>query len=160
MVKNKIHWNVLIFSFIIVFGIVGLIGSLFTSGETNSEWYSSTKTFLTPPNWVFPLVWNILFILIAFSLYFVWVYSNKKQKKTVVIVYGMNFLFNMIWSFLFFKLKNPILAFIDILFVLITIILMIFVSGKIKKISSWMLIPYLLWVGFASILNGLIAFGK
>lgn len=158
MMKKRIYWKVLITSFLIVFVVVAGIGSLFTSGETDSDWYLSTKTRITPPNWVFPVVWNALFILISLSLYFVWVNSNNKEKKIIALVYGINFLFNIFWSFLFFKMKNPVLAFVDILFVLGTIVMMIFVSGKIDKKASWFLVPYFFWVCFASVLNGLIAF--
>ena len=155
--KKRVNWKVLIISFLIVFIGVAGIGSLFTSGETDSEWYSSIKTSITPPNWVFPIVWNILFILISLSLYLAWT-SAKKKRKVVALVYGTNFISNILWSFLFFKLKNPVLAFVDIIFVFITIIMMIFISGRINKTSSLLLLPYLLWVGFASVLNGVIAF--
>jgi translocator protein len=151
--KKRVDWKVLIISFLIVFLIVAGIGSLFTSGETDSEWYASTRSNITPPNWVFPIAWNILFVLIALSLYFVWTSANKNEKKIITIVYGLNFLFNILWSFFFFRLKNPLLGFFDIILVVVTIIAMIFVSWKINKKAAWLLVLYLLWVSFASVLN-------
>lgn len=154
---KKVNWKILIASFVIVF-LVAFIGSLFTSGNTNSSWYDSIKPSITPPNYVFPIVWNILFVLIAFSLYFAWISSKKKDKNKLVLVFGLNFLLNILWSFLFFTLKNPVVAFIDILLLLASIIWMIGFTYKINKKSSWLLVPYLLWVAFATILNYLIAF--
>lgn len=159
MKKRRINWKVLIVILIIVY-LVAFIGSIFTSSNVNSEWYQSTKTFITPPNWVFPIVWNILFFLIALSLYFSWIKSNKKQKRKIAIVFGINFLFNILWSVLFFTMKNPVFSFYELVFLLWSSILaMIFITRKINKLSAYLLIPYLLWVSFAGVLNYLIAFG-
>ncbi len=133
--------------------IPGIIGSFFTSSQTQSDWYQDTRPPLTPPNYVFPIVWNILFLLIAVSLFISWTSSKKNQKKKIAIVFGLNLFFNTIWSILYFGLQNPTLAFIDIIALLITIILMIITTWKIKKTASYLLIPYLLWVSFASVLN-------
>jgi translocator protein len=158
--KKPINWKVLIVSFIIVFGLLGGIGSYFNAGNTNSSWYSEIKPSITPPGWVFPIAWNILFILIIFSLYLAWTNSKTKKDKTrISLAFGINFIVNMLWSLFFFGMRNPLLGFIDIVVVWLTIILMIFVAGKINKKAGWLLVPYLLWVSFASILNGLIAFG-
>ena len=67
--------------------------------------------------------------------------------------FGLNFVFNILWSFFFFNLKNTLLGFIDIVLVWLTIVAILIVSWKISKAAFWMLIPYLLWVSFASILN-------
>ena len=149
---KKINWKVLIACLIIVFA-VAFIGSLFTAGNSSSEWYESIKPSITPPGWVFPIVWNILFFLIAVSLYFAWQSANNKQKKSIAVVFGINFILNIFWSFLYFNLRRPPLAFIEIFFLLISIISMILVTYKINKKSAYLLIPYLLWVSFAGILN-------
>ena len=76
-----------------------------------------------------------------------------------MIIFGLNFLFNILWSVLFFTMKNPILSFFELIFLLWpSIFAMVFVSWKIKKLSAYLLIPYLIWVSFAGILNYLIAF--
>lgn len=157
MKKRGINWKVLITSLIIVF-LVAFLGSLFTSQNTNSEWYQEIKPSITPPNWVFPVVWNILFFLIALSLYFSWINSNKKQKKKISLVFGINFILNILWSFLYFGLQNPSLAFYEIIILEASIITMIYTTYKINKTSSYFLIPYLLWVSFATVLNYLSAF--
>ncbi|MEK6914010.1 MAG: TspO/MBR family protein [Nanoarchaeota archaeon] len=156
--KLKINWKLLVLCLVIVYS-VAFIGSLFTIQGTNSEWYQSIKPSITPPNWVFPIVWNILFFLIALSLYFVTTSSKNKQMKTkVYVVFGINFLLNILWSLFYFSMKNPALAFIDLIILLGSIISMIFISFKVSRKSSWLLVPYLLWVSFAGILNYLSAF--
>lgn len=140
-------------SLIIVFGIA-FIGTLFTSPFTNSDWYNENKPSITPPSFVFPIVWNILYFLIAISLYLSFTSSKtKKQRKTIAIIFGINLLLNALWSILFFKFQNPLLAFIDVIIMITTVILMIKITYKINKISSYLLIPYLLWISFASYLN-------
>jgi len=148
----KINWKVLIASLLIVY-LVAAVGSIFTSGNTSGEWYESIKPSITPPSWVFPVVWNILFFLIAISLYLAWI--SGKKKKIIVIVFGINFLLNILWSLLYFKMQNPLYAFIELIFLWLSILLMIIVTYKINKTSSYLLIPYLLWVSFAGILNWL-----
>jgi benzodiazapine receptor len=158
--KNK-QFNLWVFliCLFIVFLIVGGIGSLFTSKNTNTEWYSTIKPSITPPNWVFPVVWNILFLLITFSLYFAWMNSkNREQKKKVVLIFGINFILNILWSVLFFGLKQTQIAFIEVIIFWFSILGMILITRNISKKSSWLLLPYLLWVAFASVLNYLVAF--
>lgn len=156
---KKFNLKVFIICLLVVFLIVGGIGSLFTSSNTNTAWYSSIKPSITPPNWVFPIAWNILFLLITFSLYFAWVNSkNKEQKKKVALIFGINFILNILWSVLFFGLKYTRLAFIEIILFWISILTMILITRKITKKSSWLLLPYLVWVAFASVLNYLAAF--
>ncbi len=132
---------------------VALIGSIFTSNNVSSDWYESIKPDITPPNIVFPIVWNILFILIAISLYFVWINSKKKDKNKIIIGYGINFLLNILWSVLYFGIRKPNYAFIEIFFLWASILYLIIMNWKIDKKASYLLIPYLLWVGFATYLN-------
>jgi len=148
----EINWRVLIISLIVVY-LVGFTGSLFTSGSVNSEWYESIKPSITPPSFVFPIVWNILFFMIGLSLYFVWINSNKKEKKKILLVFGINFILNILWSVFYFGMQNPLLAFYSIILLIFSIASMIYVTNKINKLSSYFLVPYFLWVVFASVLN-------
>lgn len=150
----KINWKALILSLVIVYAIA-IIGSIFTSPVTDSDWYESIKPSITPPNWIFPIVWNILFFLIALSLYFAWVNAKRNQKKKIAIVFGINFFLNILWSILYFSLKNPLYAFYDLILLEGSIIAMIFITYKIDKKAAYLLAPYLLWVGFAGVLNWL-----
>lgn len=149
---KKFNIITFIICIVIVFAVAG-IGSLFTAGNSSGDWYDSIKPSITPPGFVFPIVWNILFFLISLSLYFAWQSSDKKQKTNIAIVFGINFILNIFWSYLYFYLRRPNFAFIEIFFLLLSIISMIVVTWKIDKKSSYLLIPYLLWVSFATILN-------
>jgi len=153
----KKNWKVLIFCLLIVY-IFAFLGSLFTSSVVNSSWYSSVRSSLTPPNWVFPVVWNILFFLISLSLFYAWTSGKKESRKKIAIVFGINLSLNALWSLLFFSLKKPNFAFFELILLWISILLMIFTTRKIDKKSAWLLVPYLLWVSFAGILNYLSAF--
>ena len=155
--KKRINWKILIISLIMVY-LVAFIGSLFTSPVTDSAWYESIKPSITPPNWVFPIVWNILFFLIAISLYISWISAKKIEKKKIVLVFGINFILNIFWSVLYFGLKNPSLAFFELIVLWFSILIMILVTCRINKIASYLLVPYFLWVSFAGVLNYLSAF--
>lgn len=157
MKSRKINWKILLSCIVIVFA-VAFVGSLFTSSNINSEWYDSIKPSIIPPNFVFPVVWNILFFLIALSLYFVYMNSKKQDKKKIIIVFAINLILNILWSALFFGLQVPLFAFYELILLWLSICLMIYVTYRINKLSSYLLIPYLLWVSFAGYLNWLIVF--
>lgn len=151
--RKGINWRILIVSFILVF-LVAFVGSLFTSPNTSTDWYESIKPDITPPSFIFPIVWNILFVLIAISLYFSCV--NAKDKKAKWWVRGTfltNFILNILWSVIYFGLKNPKAAFVEIIFLWLSIISMMVVAYKVDKKAGWLLVPYFLWVTFASVLN-------
>ena len=155
--KSRINWKVLVICFVTVYA-VAFVGSLFTSSSVNSEWYLQVKPSITPPNWVFPVAWNILFFLIAVSFYLVILNKNEKNNKKAVAAFLVNLVLNALWSFLYFEMHNPLLAFYEIIFLLVSIVFMISMSYKVNKTSAYLLVPYLLWVSFAAVLNYLSAF--
>lgn len=152
--KKRRNIKVLVICLILVYA-VAFLGSLFTSPNTgpDSEYYNSIRPSITPPNWVFPVVWNILFFLIALSLYLSWINSNKKQKKSLAWVFGINLALNFLWSVIYFGLKNPAFAFVELIALWASIISMIYITKKINKTSAYLLVPYFLWVSFAGVLN-------
>jgi len=133
--------------------LTGLFGSLFTSATTKSQWYSENKPSFTPPGIVFSIAWTILYLLIILSVYFSWIKSKKSEKTNLLIIFGLNLISNALWSFLFFYLRNPILGFLDLLVIFSTIIWALIYTKRINKISTYLLVPYLLWIIFAGILN-------
>ncbi len=163
MPKRKFDWKVFVICLVIVYA-AAFIGSVFTSQNTSSSWYNSIKPPITPPNFVFPVVWNILFFLIACSLYFAWIAKFKSKsecknsKRDVAIIFGVNLLLNMAWSFLFFFLRLPIAAFLELIVLWVSILSMIWITFPIRKLSAYLLIPYAAWVAFAGVLNYLAAF--
>jgi len=157
MIKKR-NWKPLLVSLIVVYA-TAFIGGIFTSGAVDSPWYQTIRTSITPPNWVFPIVWNILFFLIALSIYFLWTTAkNKSPKKSITLLFGMNLVLNAFWSYLFFGLQNPRAAFIEIIVLWISIISLLILSYRVNKKSFYLLLPYFLWVSFACILNAVIAF--
>ena len=149
---KKIRWKTLISCLAIVFAIA-FAGSLFTK---TGEWYESVKPPIAPPNYVFPIVWNILFFLISLSLYISWTNSDKSQKIKIFFVFGLNLALNLLWSILFFRFQSPFYSFYELILFWLSILLMIYTTYKINKTSSYLLVPYFLWVSFAGILNWLI----
>ncbi len=149
---EKINFRLLVSCFLAVFA-VAFLGNIFTTGGVKSDWYLSVKPSITPPDLVFPVVWGILFFLIALSLYFAWTNCSQAQRPEVTLVFGANFALNVLWSFLFFKLRNPLLAFAEIILLLLSILAMILFTHKIDKKASYLLVPYFAWGAFASVLN-------
>lgn len=130
---------------------VGFLGSIFTVSAIPT-WYATLhKPFFSPPNWVFGPVWTTLYILMALAFYLIW---QKGVKNQAAIFFFMIQLFlNFLWSILFFWLHSPLLGLIGIVFLWLMIFLTIKSFLKINKAAGLLLLPYLFWVSFASILN-------
>lgn len=131
----------------------GAISALITRG--NMDIYSQINNPpLSPPGWLFPVVWSILYALMGISLYLVWnsdaVYSDK---RTALIIFGIQLFLNFIWSPIFFNKQWFLAAFIVLVALWIFTLLMILSFYKISKASGLMQIPYLLWLTFAGYLN-------
>lgn len=143
----------LIFS-IIICQLAGIIGSIFTYPAVKGWYATLQRPFFSPPNWVFGPVWILLYILMGISLYLVWKKGLKnKNVKTGLYLFGFQLVLNAIWSLLFFGLKNPFYAFLEIIILWFAIALTIYQFWKINKKASYLLIPYIAWVTFAAILN-------
>ncbi len=140
--------------FILICQGAGAIGALFTSPAI-SNWYTTIqKPSFNPPNWIFAPVWTLLFLLMGISLYFVWSKGWEDKKiKIAVFIFGVQLALNIFWSFLFFDLQSPLYAFIEIFILWLAILLTIISFYKISKIAAYLLLPYILWVSFASLLN-------
>ncbi len=150
------NFNILKFIFSIVLTLgVGFIGSL-TTRQSVSTWYGTiNKPPISPPNWLFAPVWTVLFILIGIAFYLVW---NKGMSepfvKIAIVIFLIQLVLNVLWSFLFFGLRSPLSAFIEIILLWIAILFTIIYFFKISPVAGYLLIPYILWVSFALILNG------
>ncbi|HOF79824.1 MAG TPA: tryptophan-rich sensory protein [bacterium] len=149
---NKIDWPKLIGSLVITLG-AGWLGSSLT--RPNNSWYANiNRTVLTPPNWLFAPVWTILFCLMAAALYIIWSGRNKKKtrKKAVQLYFGQ-LAANIAWSGIFFGLQSISLAFIEIVFLLILITYCLVAFSRINRAAGYLMLPYFLWVCFATVLN-------
>lgn len=134
--------------------LAGLIGSLFTVPAITSWYAYIQRPSFSPPNWLFGPVWTILYILMGVSIYLVWQKVDKnKESKEAFKLFWIHLFFNGIWSLIFFGLRNPLLAFIDIIIIWSLIIVLMIKFWKVSRWSTYLLIPYFLWVSFASVLN-------
>jgi tryptophan-rich sensory protein len=139
---------------IIICQSAGVFGSLFTF-EAVPGWYITLeKPFFAPPNWIFAPVWIILYFLMGVSLYIVWEDELKSKIKNVFFVlFGIQLILNTLWSFLFFGLKSPLLGLVDILILDVLVVVTIFYAKRVSKFSAILLIPYMVWIIIASVLN-------
>ena len=133
---------------------VGYLSSVVTRGGGGSFIPYPIKPPLVPPASVFPIVWAILFTLmgIAFSMV-INTDTDKETKKIAIFVFLLQLALNFFWSILFFKYRLCGLAFIDIALLWFMIFVNFIVFYRIRKTAGYLLIPYLLWVGFALYLN-------
>lgn len=141
-------------SAILICQFAGVIGSFFTAPAIAS-WYSTlAKPEFNPPNYLFAPVWILLFTLMGISLFLVWEKGfSKKESKIALSFFSIQLALNSIWSFLFFGLKNPFYALIEIIFLWFAILATIYYFSKISKKAALLLLPYIAWVSFAAVLN-------
>jgi len=150
MIKQKI---LPLIGFILITFIAAFIGSLFTTPSITSWYRNLNKPSFAPPNFLFAPVWTILFFLMAIAAFLVWQNKNNSQAKKALIFYFVQLAFNSLWSIIFFGLHNPGVAFLEIIILWLLILLTLIKFYKIQKIAGLLLVPYLLWVSFASFLN-------
>ena len=148
-IKNK---SSLIISILIPIA-VGTLSALF-SGRM-SLYSQINKPSLSPPGFIFPIVWIILYILMGISSYLVYK-SDNPNKKNALKTYAIQLFFNFWWSIIFFRFSLYLFAFLWLLVMIALITIMIYKFYKIKPLSSYLQIPYLLWCLFAAYLNFMI----
>jgi tryptophan-rich sensory protein len=140
--------------FILISQFAGIIGSFFTAPAI-SGWYAElNKPFFNPPGWVFGPAWISLYTLMGIASYLIWLKRKKNNlANTALIIFFIHLVFNALWSIIFFGLNNPMWAFFEIIILWIMILVLIIMFYKIDRKASYLLIPYILWVSFASLLN-------
>ena len=143
----------LIISIIIPF-IAAAIGSFFTSSAVMTWYTTLQRPSFSPPNWIFAPVWTILYLLMGISLYLVWRegWDNKDVKKGM-IVFFIHLVLNAAWSIIFFGLQLPFYAFVEIIFLWFSIYLTMLLFSNVSRKAAYLLVPYILWVSFALVLN-------
>ncbi|WP_186431092.1 TspO/MBR family protein [Clostridium sp. BSD9I1] len=151
-VNNKKSILLLIIIIVLTEGAGTLSGFL---GMSNRENYANLiKPAFSPPGWVFAVVWPILYLLMSIALYRILLLKKEGKDVTRALVYYfIQFGLNLLWTFIFFRFNLYGLAFIELLVLLVFILLTTFEFGKHDKISAYLLIPYILWVSFAGVLN-------
>ncbi|MFA5382405.1 MAG: TspO/MBR family protein [Candidatus Micrarchaeia archaeon] len=150
----KIKKILILIGFIFLCLLAGIIGSFFTASNIPTWYEGLNKPSFNPPNWLFGPVWTALYILMGISAYLIYSKGLKKKEiKFALSIFGIQLILNTLWSILFFGFKSPIFGLICILFLWVFILFTIKLFYKIDKKAAYLLIPYILWVSFATILN-------
>lgn len=139
---------------IILCEFVGLAGTPFTITAIPTWYATLNKPFFSPPNWLFGPVWTILYFLMGVSFFLIWKQGWKHKQNLLARKYFfVQLTLNFFWSILFFGLRSPILGLINIVAMWIYIVATIKSFYPVSKLAAYLLVPYLLWVSFATILN-------
>jgi tryptophan-rich sensory protein len=147
----------LVFCVSICLAVGGLSG--YATQSSITTWYLAlNKPFFNPPNWIFGPVWTLLYIFMGIALWLIWNSEIKspednKTRSKAIIVFVVQLFLNFLWSILFFGMKSPFFALIDIVLMLIAITITIIIFRKINTKTTWLLVPYFAWVSFATLLN-------
>lgn len=132
----------------------GVVGSFFTVSAIPTWYAALNKPSFSPPNWIFGPVWITLYALMGIALFLVWQKGFKKPEvRQAVELFLAHLIINVSWSVAFFGLHMPLLAFFGILLLLVFIIVLIGLFYRLRPAAAYLLIPYLVWVAFASVLN-------
>lgn len=148
----KSRWFKLLISLILP-NAVGGIASFFTMPAVRSWYVTLAKPSFNPPSWVFAPAWTLLYVMMGIAFFLIW--DNSKGRRSVFACWFfiIHLFVNGLWSFLFFGLQSPGLAFINIIILWAMIGALIFLFWRLNKVAAWLMVPYWLWVTFAAFLN-------
>ena len=147
----QIKWKQLLFCLGIPLFVGGL--SALLTGGSMERFGTLQQPPLSPPGWLFPVAWTILYLLMGLASYLVWMKEKSRQKQTALLFYGVQLAVNFVWPLLFFKGEQYLLSFVWLVFLWCLIWLTLILFYRISKPAGYLLIPYLLWVTFAGYLN-------
>jgi translocator protein len=146
---GKIKLKPLLISILIAL-LAGAIGGFL--GNSSAGYANLIKPEFSPPAALFPIVWTILYILMGISAYIIYI-SDSKEKTKALTLYAAQLIVNSLWTFFFFNLGWILFSFIWLLFLLILVIATACQFYKISPLAAYLLIPYIIWLIFAAILN-------
>ena len=150
--EKRIRWDQLIICILIPLAVGTLSGLISQNAWMTFE--NVQKPPLSPPGWLFPVVWTVLYILMGIASYLI-IQSDAPADRTspALLIYGIQLFFIFFWSILFFNLEWYLFSFFWLLVLWGLILLMMILFYRIHRVSAYLLIPYLLWVTFAGYLN-------
>ncbi|MFH1622910.1 MAG: TspO/MBR family protein [Candidatus Aenigmatarchaeota archaeon] len=133
--------------------LAGAVGSVFTTPSI-ATWYADLrKPWFSPPNWVFAPVWITLFAMMGIALYLVWKKGYGKRTRHAIAAFGLQLALNVLWSLLFFGLRLPAAAFVEIVVLWAAIAYTTLKFKETDNRAAYLMLPYLAWVSFAAVLN-------
>lgn len=151
-VNGKCNLGDLIISLLISLGGSLAVGKLISSSAKMYE--NLNRPWFSPPSWVFSVVWTVLYILMGVAAYRIYLrYKGGDKAKGALLLYGLQLILNFAWSIIFFVFKLYGLAFIELIILLILIIITTIKFLNFDKIAGWLMVPYIVWVSFAGVLN-------
>ncbi|MBT8306113.1 MAG: tryptophan-rich sensory protein [Maribacter sp.] len=134
--------------------VIGFLSGFATQSSVNDWFVTLNKPSFNPPNWIFAPVWTVLYIMMGIAAGLVWAKGfHHLWVKTALYHFGFQLMLNASWSIVFFGLKEPFWALVVIITLLILLVLTIRWFRIVSNIAAWLLVPYLLWVCFATALN-------
>lgn len=134
--------------------LAGFIGAIFTTPSISTWYFALNKPIFNPPNYLFAPVWTLLFVAMGIALFLIWSKSeNTKEKRLAIILFTLQLLFNVMWSIVFFGFHSPLFGIFVIIILLALIIITTIKFFKLSDMAGILMIPYIIWVGFATILN-------
>jgi translocator protein len=133
---------------------VGAIGGIITARSVPAWYMFLVKPSFSPPNWIFGPVWTILYILMGISLFLVWSREPSSRKTIAISCFFIQLALNFCWSIIFFYFRLIGLSFVEIIILWVSIATMMVLFYRIMPVAAYINIPYLLWVSFATVLNG------
>lgn len=137
--------------------LVGILGSVLTVSAISGWYMTLNKPFFSPPNWVFGPVWTILYFLMGVSFYLIWIRGfQEKRAKTASRFFAAQLVLNFIWSPVFFGLRSPELGLVVIVAMWVMIVMTMMKFYPLSRWAFYLLVPYVLWVSFATVLNAAI----
>ncbi len=146
-------WAGLIVSVTVCFAVAAL-GSLYTNPSIDNWYAALAKPSWNPPNWIFGPVWTVLYLMMAIAGWLVWRRRGSITGAAFPLaVFAIQLLLNALWSYLFFGLHRPGLAFAEIVLLWAAILATLLAFRRVIPLAGWLLLPYLLWVTFAAFLN-------
>lgn len=133
---------------------IGAVSGFFTTAEIPGWYQTINKPTWNPPSWIFGPVWTTLYVMMGIALFLIWKSDvSQTAKKTAIILFAAQLGLNFFWSFIFFNQHQPGWALVEIIVMWVSILLTIFAFAAVSKTGAWLLIPYISWVSFATILN-------
>ena len=146
-----------IFKFLIAISLplaVGAVSGAFTVSAINGWYATLQKPWFNPPNWIFGPVWTLLYAMMGIAFFLVWKSTaNESVRNQAMVLFLIQLTFNFFWSLIFFHWQQPGWAFLEIVLLWVLILITILQFGKISSTAAWLMVPYICWVSFASVLN-------
>jgi tryptophan-rich sensory protein len=145
------RWQPLLLAALAAAG-VAVLGGLMT--ELGTWYYGLRQPAWKPPDWLFGPAWTVIFALIAVAAFWAWEHApDRAAREWLLALFALNAFLNVFWSLLFFRLRRPDWALVEVGFLWLSIVLLIVVLARSYRPAAWLLVPYIAWVTFAAVLN-------